>query len=660
MRRGAAEAAGQSSQPQNSQPQTSALDEANRQLREANAQFQAMWEQGLFAGRLDLRGVVLDVNRACVEGCGFVRQEILGKPFWECGWWNRDPEVQRWVRRAVEQAIAGEAFRGDSPYFVGDGSERVVDFASMPIKDADGRVIFVVVTGMDITERVFGARDRLALETERQHTQDALREGEQRFRDFANAAPAILWITEADGGCSFVSRAWYEYTGQREDAALGFGWMDVVHPADREQAREVFLEANARGETLSLVARVRRADGEFRWILSSGRPRFNARGEFAGYTGSIVDVHERNEEARAAALLRAIVDSCDDAIISKDLNGVITSWNNGAERLFGYRAEEAIGRSIEMLIPPERLDEEPKILSQIRRGQRVDHYETIRVRKDGTRLNISVTISPIRDASGRVVGASKVARDVSERARHEQALQAANTALQRANADLEQFAYSASHDLQEPLRMVAAYSQLLQKKFGGQLGPTGDEFIAHTVQGALRMERLLKDLRIYTQVSAGEDEPVEEVDADEILKRTIASLEVAIADSGATVSSSELPRVRMHDFQLEQLFQNLISNAIRYRGAEPPRIRISAELEGREWRFSVEDNGIGIDPRFQHQVFGIFKRLHSASEYPGTGMGLAICKRIAERAGGRIWVESELGRGSKFCFTVPAAARAHA
>jgi PAS domain S-box-containing protein len=616
-------------------------------------QFQAVWEQGLFAARLDLQGVVLEANRAAVEDCGFTRQEILRQPFWECGWWNRDPQIQRWVRDGVEQALAGKRFRAESRYFSADGSERVLDFVCMPIKDAAGRVQFVVSTGMDITGRVEAAQDR-------QDETDALRESEQRFRAFANAAPAILWITEADGTCSFISRAWYEYSGQNEDAALGFGWTEMVHPADREQARAAFLEANERGEAFSLVARVRRADGEFRWVLSSGRPRFNARGEFAGYTGSMVDVHERNEETRAAALLGAIVDSCDDAIISKDLNGVITSWNRGAERLFGYTADEATGRSIEMLIPPERLGEEPKILSELRRGQRVDHFETIRVHKNGTRLNISVTISPIRDASGRVVGASKVARDITENVRHEQALQAANAALQRANADLEQFAYSASHDLQEPLRMVAAYSQLLQQKFGGQLGPAGDEIIGHTVEGALRMERLLKDLRIYTQVSASEEEPPEEVDADQILNRTLASLEVAIADSGATVSSTELPRVCMHEFQLEQLFQNLISNAIRYRGAEPPRIRVSAERQGREWRFAVADNGIGIDPRFQHQVFGIFKRLHSASEYPGTGMGLAICKRIVERPGGRIWVESELGCGSTFYFTIPCAAGAHA
>jgi hypothetical protein len=366
-----------------------------------------------------------------------------------------------------------------------------------------------------------------------------------------------------------------------------------------------------------------------------------------------MDIHERKQTAQASALLSAIVDTSDDAIISKDLNGIIMSWNKSAERLFGYTAAEAVGQSITILIPPERLDEEPKILDRLRRGERVDHFETIRVRKDGSRLNISLTISPVKDAGGKIIGASKIARDITYRVRQEQALQEANAALKQANADLQQFAYSASHDLQEPLRMVAAYSELLRRKFGGKLGPEADEYIGHTVQGAVRMENLLSDLRTYTQVSTTEHAPPEEIDASEVLKKTLLNLEVAIRDSGASVSSSALPRVRMHTFQLEQVFQNLIANAIRYRSTLPPRIHIGAELQGKEWLFSVQDNGIGIESQYKEQIFGIFKRLHSAAQYPGTGMGLAICQRVVERAGGRIWVESESGRGSTFYFTVP-------
>jgi PAS domain S-box-containing protein len=512
----------------------------------------------------------------------------------------------------------------------------------------------------DYLVKPFSARELIArVETHvkvsrmRQRAGAAIRESEDRFRTFANTAPVILWITESDGACSFISRGWYDYTGQSEEAALGFGWLDVVHPDDRETTKRIILEAALKGEAFSLDCRLRYANGEFRWVLNSGRPRFDAQGSFAGFAGSVMDIHERKQTAQASALLSAIVDTSDDAIISKDLNGIIMSWNKSAERLFGYTAAEAVGQSITILIPPERLDEEPKILDRLRRGERVDHFETIRVRKDGSRLNISLTISPVKDAGGKIIGASKIARDITYRVRQEQALQEANAALKQANADLQQFAYSASHDLQEPLRMVAAYSELLRRKFGGKLGPEADEYIGHTVQGAVRMENLLSDLRTYTQVSTTEHAPPEEIDASEVLKKTLLNLEVAIRDSGASVSSSALPRVRMHTFQLEQVFQNLIANAIRYRSTLPPRIHIGAELQGKEWLFSVQDNGIGIESQYKEQIFGIFKRLHSAAQYPGTGMGLAICQRVVERAGGRIWVESESGRGSTFYFTVP-------
>ena len=242
------------------------------------------------------------------------------------------------------------------------------------------------------------------------------------------------------------------------------------------------------------------------------------------------DIGDRKRAEQNANLLASIVESSDDAIVSKNLDGIIMSWNQGAERLFGYTAAEAVGQSITMLIPPDRLEEEPKILERLKRGERVEHFETIRVRKDGSRLNVSLTISPVKDADGRIVGASKVARDITEKVRQEEALQEANAALKRANADLQQFAYSASHDLQEPLRMVAIYSELLQKRFGGKLGPTGDEYIGYTVQGATRMESLLKDLRTYTQVSTMGQDPTEDVDAGEILKKTLLNLEVAIKE----------------------------------------------------------------------------------------------------------------------------------
>ena len=201
--------------------------------------------------------------------------------------------------------------------------------------------------------------------------------------------------------------------------------------------------------------------------------------------------------------------------------------------------------------------------------------------------------------------------------------------------------------------MVAAFSGMLKKKFEGKLGPEADQYIDLTVEGALRMEQLLKDLRSFAQISICGEEPAEDVDAGAVLDKAMDNLAGAIRDSGACITHTALPHLRIHRFQLEQLFQNLIGNSIRYRSNAPPRIHVAAELGDKEWVFSVSDNGIGIETQFKEQIFGMFKRLHSTAEYPGTGMGLAICQRIVNRLGGRIWVESEPGQGSKFFFTIP-------
>lgn len=351
--------------------------------------------------------------------------------------------------------------------------------------------------------------------------------------------------------------------------------------------------------------------------------------------------------------LAAIVESSDDAIISKSLEGIIQSWNRGAQRIFGYTPEEVIGKHISVLAPPDRVDEIPQILARIARGERVENYKTNRRTKDGRVLTVSLTVSPILDASGAIVGASKIARDITELERHRKALEDANAALLRSNLDLQQFAYSASHDLREPLRMVSTYAAMLQRKFSVELGQTGDEYVRYIVEGASRMQRLMEDLLAFTRASVMEQSEPGELDSNVALDLALENLDSAIRESGAVIARGSLPVVRMHQFQLQQVFQNLIGNAIRYRSEQPLQIHIAAEGSGKDWLFCIQDNGIGIDPQYKEQVFGMFKRLHTAADYPGTGMGLAICQRIVERAGGRIWVESQLGRGSTFFFTIP-------
>jgi light-regulated signal transduction histidine kinase (bacteriophytochrome) len=228
----------------------------------------------------------------------------------------------------------------------------------------------------------------------------------------------------------------------------------------------------------------------------------------------------------------------------------------------------------------------------------------------------------------------------------------AEEALKTTNAELQHFAYALTHDLQEPLRMVVNFTELLGREYAGKLGEGADTFISYSVEGALRIEALLKALLAYWEITDREQDSFASIDSGAVLAKALLNLQVAIAENGAMVTSGPLPTVVAEEVLLTQLFQNLISNSIKYRGKEVPRIQVSAEKDAEGWIFAVRDNGIGIDPHDADRVFGMFKRLHG-SEIPGTGIGLALCKKVVERKGGRIWVESEIGRGATFKFTIP-------
>ena len=272
------------------------------------------------------------------------------------------------------------------------------------------------------------------------------------------------------------------------------------------------------------------------------------------------------------------------------------------------------------------------------------------IRADGERFPLEVSISLVEVGSRGFC--TLIARDISDRKRSEQVLAEQAADLTRSNADLEKFAYVASHDLQEPLRMVASYVQLLQRRYQGQLDTAADEFIGFAVDGAKRMQDLLHDLLAYSRV-ANHDRTLGSVNWTEILNEVLANLALAIKESGAVVTHDELPAVHADASQMVQLLQNLIGNAIKFRAAQPPRVHVSALKQGKEWRISVSDNGIGLDPQYRERIFVIFQRLHTRLQYSGTGIGLAICKKIVERHGGRIWVESQPGKGSTFNFTLP-------
>lgn len=295
-----------------------------------------------------------------------------------------------------------------------------------------------------------------------------------------------------------------------------------------------------------------------------------------------------------------------------------------------------------------------EMLEEVTRGERIEHRDTVCARRDGSSLTVSLTVSPMRDAAGAVTGASVIARDVTARKLAEEMLHRLNEDLASSNRELEHFASVASHDLQEPLRMVSSYTQLLAKRYDGQLDEDAHEFIHYAVDGADRMQRLLQDLLSYSRVTSRGD-PFAPVDTEVVLGEVMENLQLAIRESGAAVTHGSLPVVNGDRSQLMRVFQNLIANAIKFRkGDEPPSVHVSCERRDGRWRFAVQDNGIGIDPKHFERIFLIFQRLHTRQEYPGTGLGLALCQRIVVRHGGEMWVESDVGQGTTFFFTIPA------
>jgi PAS domain S-box-containing protein len=379
-------------------------------------------------------------------------------------------------------------------------------------------------------------------------------------------------------------------------------------------------------------------------------------------------IHDlRESEAKikeARDWLQTTIGSIGDAVIATDAHGNVTILNGVSESLTGWQHEHAVGAPLEtvFIIGNEETGEpmENPVGKVLREGRIVGlANHTVLTSRDGRKIPIDDSAAPIRDSSGNIIGVVLVFRDITERRKVELQEQRSAAALSvqaellaRTNADLEQFAYAASHDLQEPLRMITTYSQLLLKGYRGQLEGEAGLCVQYIADGSKRMRDLLADLLAYTQLSMDGQESSEIADLGAVYEEALHNLKAAIEENAAVVTSDPLPVVHGREAHLIQLFQNLIGNSIKYRSDSPPRVHVAAEQQNGRWRFAVSDNGIGIDPLYQQQIFGVFKRLHG-KQIPGTGIGLAICQRVVERGGGRIWVDSQPNRGATFYFTLP-------
>jgi PAS domain S-box-containing protein len=493
---------------------------------------------------------------------------------------------------------------------------------------------------------------------------EAVRESVQSRNRSLSAGAAVLLVALAAG--YFVSRSVTEPLRQIVSGLQAFarGEADVQLPVKSRDETGIVARAlssmlsDVRSSHAKLKLRAEQLEQSRRGALNmlqdveSGRKKT----ERAEWTA-------REQSART----QAILDGATDAIITIRTDGAIESFNVAAERMFGYSANEVIGKNVNLLMPPPYHDEHDQYLRNyletgiskiIGIGR-----EVVGLRGDGSTFPMQLGVSEVKLGDRRMF--TGIVRDITDLKQAMQQLTAANSELakrseqieqyninlKRSNEELKQFAYVASHDLQEPLRKVTAFCQMLRDDYGERLDDTARTYIQYAVDGALRMKTLMQDLLTYSRVET-QGKPLEPTDAEDACAEAIDNLAVAIAESGAQVTHNALPVVSADRAQLVRLFQNLIGNAIKYRGERPPRIHVSAAELNDEWEFRISDNGIGIDPQYHERIFVIFQRLHGREEYSGTGIGLAVCKRIVERAGGKIWVESIEGAGSEFCFTL--------
>ena len=507
--------------------------------------------------------------------------------------------------------------------------------------------------------RTTNARLQVEL-AERARAEAGLREREERYRRLFNTSPDALFPISAEGRFRDANQVALDRYGYSLDD------LRTMTPADLAATPELQGRADNRVKTAlhnpsHFEWRHRRRDGYDFPVEISTQP-FTLDGQ--PYT--FAQVHDITERKQAEDALREAKKFAEDLIATMqdgcsvlDLHGVHVDVNPAFCGMTGFTRAELIGAGPpHPYWPPECLAEITQAFRQALCDE-THNFELTFMRKNGERFPVLVSPARIRDAQGQIVNYFATIKDITERKRAEEILAQSARELTRSNAELEGFAYAASHDLQEPLRMVASFVGLLKERYQGQLDRDADEFIAFAMDGAKRMQRLIDDLLEYSRV-ATRGQPPAPTDAAAALGEALWNLTLAIEEAGATVTHDPLPTVLADPIQLMQLFQNLVGNALKFRGSEPPRVHVSARATfevsetSKVWVFAVRDNGIGIAPENFERIFGVFQRLHSQTEYPGSGIGLAVCQKIVARHGGRIWVASQPGAGATFYFTLPA------
>lgn len=577
---------------------------------------------------MDYQGVITGWNPKAETTFGWAAEEVVGRVLTE----TIIPSEYREAHRAV---LARDHATGVGPVLDRvveltalrkDGSTFPVELAISAAHASPSPVTFVAFLH-DITDRKASAgveSERLAL---------------------IEHAPVSVGKVSPEGRVLDVNPATCQMLGYTREELLSFTAAEVTRYDDLEASDKLYAKlAAGEGTSATIHKRYRRKDGSEFWGELTVAPVRDGNGRVLYFVTMMQDVSERKAREEAESGRRALVEHAPLGIERVSPSGHLLDVNPAFCSMLGYTRDELVQLTVADVTSEDDIDATRQLYAETAVGSQRGVLEKRYLRKDGSKFWGALTVAPVRVSDGSIAYFVTMIEDITER--RERALE-----LERSNAELDQFAYVASHDLQEPLRMVTSYVQLLARRYRGQLDADADEFIGYAVDGAVRMQALISDLLLYARVGSKGKEMVT-TDADAALDAALRNLQARITETEAVVTRTPLPQVIGDAGQLAQLFQNLIGNAVKFHNAEAPRVRVTSGLEDGMLRVSIEDNGIGIDPLFADRIFTVFQRLHGRSEYPGNGIGLSICKKIVERHGGKIWVESAPGHGSTFSFTL--------
>jgi PAS domain S-box-containing protein len=490
----------------------------------------------------------------------------------------------------------------------------------------------------------------------------ALLASEQRQRVLIENVPQAIIFKDLNGVMVSANQAVRTQLGMEPEALIGKRLSDIASPEIAEQYEAYERTVLETREPLVVINELPLPTG-LRSVEVRNIPALDEAGRVVGTLLMVTDVTAQRKNEVSQGLLAAIVNSADDAITSGDTDGRFTSWNAGAERLYGWTAEEAIGAPRSLFVPPDLMGQSEAMTDAVATSG-VIHVETVRIARDGRRIDVSMAMSSIVDGHGTVTGFSVIGRDITDQKRAQLELERTRQELERSNRELQDFASIASHDLQEPLRKIRAFGDRLDRRVGETLDADSRDDIVRIQGAAARMQQLIEDLLTYARVTS-RAQPFVPVDLAKTASAVLEDLETSISESGGQVVVNALPTLDADASQMRQLFQNLIGNGLKFHPPErAPIVTVSAEateVPGTGgtlqpgWQIEVSDNGIGFEQRFADRIFAPFERLHSRAEFPGTGIGLAICRKICERHGGTISVTSTPGSGTTFHVRLPAA-----